>query len=59
MSEPKPGKVIGNSWPSWRYGPNDQCAIFASEADVPKDWEDHPSKIKPVAKGKAAPALDL
>jgi hypothetical protein len=32
-------------WPGWRYGPKGQSAIFESEADVPKGWEDHPSKV--------------
>jgi hypothetical protein len=40
-------------FPSWRYGPNGQSAIFESAADVPEGWEDHPSKIEP------APPLDL
>lgn len=33
-------------FPTWRYGPNDQADIFHSSADVPKGWEDHPSKVK-------------
>lgn len=32
-------------WPSCRYGPNDLCAIFEREEDVPAGWEDHPSKV--------------
>lgn len=32
-------------WPSWRYGPNNQSAVFASEDDVPAGWVDHPSKL--------------
>jgi hypothetical protein len=33
-------------WPSWRFGPNGQSAVFESEADVPNGWVDHPSKVK-------------
>lgn len=41
-----------NDYPAWRHGPDGQSAIFDSEADVPKGWVDHPSKVK----GAAAPA---
>lgn len=37
-------------WPSWRYGPNGESQVFDKEADVPKGWEDHPSKVKAPAK---------
>jgi hypothetical protein len=40
-------------WPSWRYGPDGQEAIFQSEDEVPEGWEDHPSKI-----GKSAKSVD-
>lgn len=33
------------NWPSWRYGPGGKSAVFESEADVPKGWEDHPTKV--------------
>lgn len=33
-----------DKFPSWRYGPKGEAAVFESEADVPKGWEDHPSK---------------
>lgn len=33
-----------HAWPSWRYGPKGEAAVFESEADVPKGWHDHPSK---------------
>jgi hypothetical protein len=42
-------------WPSWRFGPGGQSAVFESEADVPKGWVDHPSKVKGEAK-EPAPA---
>jgi len=25
-------------WPSWRYGPNGESAIFEKESDVPYGW---------------------
>lgn len=34
-----------DKFPSWRYGPNGQSGVFESEADVPKGWQDHPSKV--------------
>lgn len=32
-------------WPSCRYGPNGESAIFNSEDEVPKGWLDHPAKF--------------
>lgn len=32
-------------WPAWRYGPNGAAEVFNDEADVPKGWHDHPSKV--------------
>jgi hypothetical protein len=32
-------------WPSWRYGPDGQAAVFNSEDDVPEGWADHPAKV--------------
>lgn len=32
-------------WPSWRYGPNGEARVFPRADDVPKGWEDHPSKV--------------
>lgn len=46
-------------WPSWRFGPGGQSAVFESEADVPVGWVDHPTKVKgaaPPAKAKPAKA---
>jgi hypothetical protein len=34
------------SFPAWRYGPKGEAEVFQSEADVPKGWVDHPSKVK-------------
>ena len=31
-------------WPSWRYGPKGEAAVFECENDVPRGWHDHPSK---------------
>lgn len=52
-----------HKFPSWRYGPKGESAVFESESDVPTGWHDHPSKHekadKPapakVEKTKAAP----
>ena len=33
-------------WPGWFYGPDGAAAIFRSKDEVPKGWEDHPSKVK-------------
>lgn len=46
-----------NAWPSWRYGPDGQEAIFHREEDVPEGWVDHPGKVgaeseAPKAKGR-------
>lgn len=40
-------------WPSWRYGPGEQSAIFNSPEEVPEGWEPHPSMVKQ-PKAKAA-----
>lgn len=37
-------RVIFNGWPSWRYGPDGQGAIFQSEAEVPWGWTVKPGK---------------
>ncbi len=43
------GHLIGTGWPAWRYGPNGEAEVFATEADVPEGWVDHMSKVgKPV-----------
>lgn len=40
-----PAKPEGGhqEWPSWRYGPEGQSAIFDSKEEVPTGWKDHPS----------------
>jgi len=40
--------------PAWRYGPGGAAEIFENEKDVPKGWEDHPSKVKEPAPKKGA-----
>lgn len=35
-------QVIDRSWPSWRYGPNGESAIFNSEPEVPVGWTKKP-----------------
>lgn len=34
-----------DSWPAWYYGPNGASAVFNTAGEVPKGWEDHPSKV--------------
>jgi hypothetical protein len=45
----------GKGFPSFRYGPEGQSAVFQSAADVPSGWHDHPSKVK----GAPDPSLDV
>lgn len=33
-------------FPSCRYGPDGQSAVFQSKDEVPAGWVDHPSKVK-------------
>lgn len=33
-------------WPAWRYGPDNQAEIFNGEEQVPRGWQDHPSKLE-------------
>lgn len=33
-------------WPSWRYGPGGQSAIFQKAEDVPEGWVSHPSEVE-------------
>jgi hypothetical protein len=37
---------VNGDFPTWRYGPDGQSAVFQSAEDIPEGWEDHPSKIK-------------
>jgi len=46
----------GETWPSWRYGPNGQSMICQGPKDVPKGWKDTPSAF---AEAKEAPSHDL
>lgn len=32
-------------FPARYFGPNGATEVFASEADVPEGWEDHPEKV--------------
>jgi hypothetical protein len=46
---------VHQAWPSWRYGPNGESAIFQGDDEVPAGWLDHPAKFnEPV---KAADAI--
>lgn len=35
-------------WPSWRYGPEGQSAIFQKEEDVPEGWTKRPDEAPEV-----------
>lgn len=39
------------SWPSCKYGPDGQAAVFACAEDVPAGWVDHPSLCQRKPKG--------
>lgn len=43
-------------WPSWRYGPFEESAVFECEADVPEGWVDHPSKVTYSKKATPTPS---
>lgn len=32
-------------WPSWRYGPGGQSAIFQKAEDVPEGWTKKPDEV--------------
>ena len=38
-------EINSKSWPSWRYGPNGEAAIFQTEAEVPHGWTRKPGEI--------------
>lgn len=42
-------------WPAWRFGPDDQSAVFASEDEVPGGWADHPSRVGEAPKKRGRP----
>jgi hypothetical protein len=44
--------VTHHKFPSWRYGPKGESAVFESENDVPDGWHDHPSKHEKGAKAE-------
>ncbi len=54
-----------DSWPAWYYGPNGVSAVFNTAGEVPKGWEDHPSKVgnsaaqAPAAQAPAASAEQI
>lgn len=41
-----PGHKVGTGWPSWRYGPGGQSAIFERQGDVPNGWSDTPETFR-------------
>ena len=34
-----------SKWPSWRYGPGGERAVFTCPEDVPPGWADSPAKV--------------
>lgn len=42
-------------WPSWRYGPGGQAAIFQKAEDVPWDWTKKPGDAPEVPRVNVAP----
>lgn len=53
LAEPEPSaefqvpEVVESEkgFPSFRYGPDGQSAVFNSAADVPEGWHEHPSDV--------------
>lgn len=43
----------GQTWPSWRYGPDGKSTVCAGPEDVPKGWLAHPKDFE------SKKALDL
>lgn len=58
QAKPKADKD-GNTWPSWRYGPNGASGVFGSADEVPKGWKDHPGAFAEGATEAAPANLDL
>lgn len=44
-------------WPSWRYGPGGQSAIFQAEEDVPEGWTKKPGEAPEVYVPRSAPIM--
>lgn len=44
-------------WPSWRYGPGGQAAIFQKEEDVPEGWTKKPDEAPEVYVPRPAPPV--
>ncbi len=44
FEEPQP--YVYQPWPSWRYGPDGEAAIFEREDDVPEGWTTTPHQEK-------------
>lgn len=40
------GHSVGKSWPSFRYGPDGESAVFVRPEDVPEGWADTPDAFK-------------
>jgi len=44
-----------NHWPSWRYGPDGQAAIFQEGDEIPEGWVDSPGKAREKEWGAEGP----
>lgn len=42
-------------WPSWRYGPAGQSAIFQCEEDIPEGWTRKPDEAPEIYVPRPAP----
>lgn len=38
-------REVRDYWPSWRYGPHGESAIFERESEVPYGWTKRPGEI--------------
>jgi len=44
-------------WPSWRYGPNGQAAVFDKPEDVPPGWAERPDNAFHVSEIRESPIV--
>jgi len=58
----QPGTPVGyvhQAWPSFRYGPNGEKAVFHRAEDVPEGWQDSPDFVTAAKEAGAAVIGDL
>jgi len=48
-----------NAWPSFRYGPNGERAVFQRPEDVPEGWQDSPNFVAAAKEIGAETVADL